>query len=86
MTYLLDANTLACALNDTGGVRARVNDAEATARILTSAVVVAELSFGASASAHKFGALKASLRKRGLARATPTCKSPRPPSLRMLFS
>jgi len=34
VTYLLDANTLACALNDTGGVRARVNDAEATARIL----------------------------------------------------
>ena len=34
----------------------------------TSAVVVAELSFGASASAHKFGALKASLRKRGLAK------------------
>ena len=52
MKYLLDANTLVCALNDTGGVRRRLKEAEANgARILTSAIVMAELSFGASASA-----------------------------------
>jgi tRNA(fMet)-specific endonuclease VapC len=52
--YLLDANTLVCALNGTGGVRARLNSAQASgAELLTSAVVVGELSFGASASARR---------------------------------
>ena len=52
MKFLLDANVLVCSLNDTGRVRGRLNDAQASgARILTSAVVVGELSFGASASA-----------------------------------
>jgi tRNA(fMet)-specific endonuclease VapC len=92
---LLDANVLVCALNDTGGVRRRLNAVQASgATILTSAVVVGELSFGASASArpdqnharlhamlakmevvpfteatgHRFGDIKASLRRRGLAK------------------
>jgi tRNA(fMet)-specific endonuclease VapC len=48
---LLDANVLVCALNDTGGVRGHLNEAQASgAKILTSTVVVGELSFGASAS------------------------------------
>lgn len=52
MKLLLDANVLVCALNDTGGVRRRLNEVQATGpTILTSAVVVGELSFGASASA-----------------------------------
>ncbi len=51
MSYLLDANTLACALNDSGGVRPRLNDAESRTRMVTSAVVMAELSFAAAASA-----------------------------------
>jgi tRNA(fMet)-specific endonuclease VapC len=95
MKLLLDANVLVCALNDTGGVRGRLNDVQASgATILTSAVVVGELSFGASASArpdqnharlramlakmevvpfieaagHRFGDIKASLRRRGLAK------------------
>jgi len=32
VSYLLDANTLACALNDSGGVRPRLNDAESRTR------------------------------------------------------
>jgi predicted nucleic acid-binding protein len=49
---LLDANVLVCALNDTGDVRGRLNEVQVSgAKILTSAVVVGELSFGASASA-----------------------------------
>ena len=52
MRFLLDANVLVCALNDTGGVRGRLNHAQSSGeRILTSAVVVGELAFGASASA-----------------------------------
>ena len=52
MRFLLDANVLVCALNDTGGVRGRLNDAQSSGdRILTSAVVMGELAFGASASA-----------------------------------
>ncbi len=52
MKFLLDSNALVCALNDTGGVRGRLNDAQSSgATILTSAVVVGELAFGASASA-----------------------------------
>ncbi len=52
MRLLLDANVLVFALNDTGGVRGRLNDAQASGDwILTSAVVVGELAFGASASA-----------------------------------
>jgi len=93
--FLLDANVLVCALNDTAGVRRRLNEAQASgAKLLTSAVVVGELSFGASASARpeqnharlramlarmevvpftetaaqRFGDIKASLRRRGLAR------------------
>lgn len=95
MKFLLDANVLVCSLNDTGSVRGRLNDAQASgARIATSAVVVGELSFGASASARpernharlramlakmevvpfteaaaqRFGDIKASLRRRGLAK------------------
>lgn len=52
MKFLLDTNVLVCALNDTCGVRARLNEVEASgSNILTSAVVVGELAFGASASA-----------------------------------
>lgn len=95
MKFLLDSNALVCALNDTGGVRGRLNDAQSSgATILTSAVVVGELAFGASASARpeqnharlramlakmevlpftgaaaqKFGDIKATLRRRGLAK------------------
>lgn len=95
MKLLLDANVLVCSLNDTGSVRRRLNEAQASgARILTSAVVVGELNFGASASARpeqnharlramlakmevvpfteaaalRFGHIKASLRRRGLAK------------------
>ena len=95
MKFLLDANVLVCALNDSGSVRGRLNDAQASGTtILTSAVAVGELSFGASASARpeqnharlramlarmevvpfteaaaqRFGDIKASLRRRGLAK------------------
>jgi tRNA(fMet)-specific endonuclease VapC len=49
-TWLLDANTLVYVMNHQGGVRDRANVAALTGRLLTSAVVVSELLYGAERS------------------------------------
>jgi tRNA(fMet)-specific endonuclease VapC len=49
--WLLDANTLVYAINRTGGVRMRLNQAALEGEILTSSVALAELLFGAEKSA-----------------------------------
>lgn len=49
-TWLLDANTLVYAMNRLGGVRERANAAALDGRLLTSAIVVSELLYGAERS------------------------------------
>jgi tRNA(fMet)-specific endonuclease VapC len=49
-TWLLDANTIVYAMNRQGGVRERVNAAALNGRLLTSAIVVSELLYGAERS------------------------------------
>jgi tRNA(fMet)-specific endonuclease VapC len=51
-TWLLDANTLVYVMNHQGGVRDRANAAALTGRLLTSAIVVSELLYGAERSTH----------------------------------
>jgi tRNA(fMet)-specific endonuclease VapC len=49
-SWLLDANTLVYAMNRQGGVRERANAAALDGRLLTSAIVVSELLYGAERS------------------------------------
>jgi tRNA(fMet)-specific endonuclease VapC len=49
-SWLLDANTLVYAMNRQGGVRERANAAALDGRLLTSAIVVSELLYGAMRS------------------------------------
>ena len=49
-TWLLDANTLVYVMNRQGGVRERANGAALNGRLLTSAIVVSELLYGAERS------------------------------------
>jgi tRNA(fMet)-specific endonuclease VapC len=49
-TWLLDANTLVYVMNNLGGVRDRANAAALTGRLVTSAIVVSELLYGAERS------------------------------------
>jgi tRNA(fMet)-specific endonuclease VapC len=49
-TWPLDANTLVYAMNRLGGVRERANAAALDGRLLTSAIVVSELLYGAERS------------------------------------
>jgi tRNA(fMet)-specific endonuclease VapC len=49
-SWLLDANTIVYAMNRQGGVRERANAAALNGRLLTSAIVVSELFFGAERS------------------------------------
>jgi len=51
MKWLLDANTIIHALNGVLSVRRRLNEVEEQGEILTSAVVVGELIYGAESSA-----------------------------------
>jgi len=51
MKWLLDTNIIIHALNGTPSVRRRLNEAEERGEILTSAVVVGELTYGAECSA-----------------------------------
>jgi tRNA(fMet)-specific endonuclease VapC len=50
-SWLLDANTLVYVMNHQGGVRERANAAALNGRLLTSAIVVSELLYGAERSA-----------------------------------
>jgi tRNA(fMet)-specific endonuclease VapC len=52
-SLLLDANTLIYAINDEGGVRARLNNAALAGQLLTGAIAVAELLYGAERSQHR---------------------------------
>ena len=49
-SWLLDANTLVYVMNRQGGVRERANAAALNGRLLTSAIVVSELLYGAERS------------------------------------
>lgn len=53
MTWLLDTNIVAYALNDVGSVRARLNEAAGVGRVLTSIIVVAELMYGVERSVRR---------------------------------
>jgi tRNA(fMet)-specific endonuclease VapC len=53
MRWLLDTNTIIHALNGVLSVRRRLNEAEGQGEILTSAVVVGELIYGAECSARR---------------------------------
>jgi tRNA(fMet)-specific endonuclease VapC len=50
VTWLLDTNIFIPALNGRPGVRARLNDAEATGEVVTSVLVLGELLYGAKCS------------------------------------
>jgi tRNA(fMet)-specific endonuclease VapC len=51
-TWLLDTNTLVYLMNHQGSVRNRANAAALSGRLLTSAIVVSELLYGAERSTH----------------------------------
>ena len=53
MKWLLDTNIIIHALNGVPAVRRRLNEAQAQGEILTSALVVGELIFGAECSAKR---------------------------------
>ncbi len=54
MIWLLDTNTISCALKYQGGVRERINEAALRGdRVVTTVVVAAELLYGAERSARR---------------------------------